>query len=196
MSCSVTSGCDPVLSKRDRSLIMVAMLVALYRADQLRGHIRRAEENGVTRDENAEVITHVAFYAGWPTAANAVGVAKDAYDKASVACQGMGVETGDKEPIVLAVAAGWTIRLPPGGEPGPSEALTDLEALQQAHPHEHGQRGERDRGDQRRPAGEFRFQREAGGRADEVGQAQHVLPHRHPARPVEEAVTIASQTKT
>ncbi len=71
----------PGLSKRDRSLITVAMLVALYRTDQLRGHIRRAEENGVTRDEIAEVITHVAFYAGWPTAANAVGVAKDVYDE-------------------------------------------------------------------------------------------------------------------
>ena len=71
----------PGLSKRDRSLITVATLMALYRTDQLRGHIRRAVENGVTREEIGEVITHIAFYAGWPTAANAVGVAKGVYDE-------------------------------------------------------------------------------------------------------------------
>ncbi len=69
------------LSKRDRSLITVAMLIALYRTDQLRGHLRRALDNGVTREEIAEVITHCAFYAGWPTAANAVGVAKGVFDE-------------------------------------------------------------------------------------------------------------------
>ena len=59
----------PELSKRDRSLITVANLVALYRTDQLRGHIDRALDNGVTKEEIAEVITHLAFYGGWPTAA-------------------------------------------------------------------------------------------------------------------------------
>src|SRR5262245_54788942 len=62
----------PGLSKRDRSLITVASLIALYRTDQLRGHIRRALDNGVTKEEISEVITHMAFYGGWPTAANAV----------------------------------------------------------------------------------------------------------------------------
>jgi 4-carboxymuconolactone decarboxylase len=70
----------PGLSKRDRSLITVATLVALYRTDQLRGHIGRALDNGVTQDEIGEVITHMAFYAGWPTAANAVRVAKEVFD--------------------------------------------------------------------------------------------------------------------
>ena len=70
----------PGLSKRDRSLITVATLVALYRTDQLRGHIRRALDNGVTKDEIGEVITHMAFYSGWPTAANAVQVAKQVFD--------------------------------------------------------------------------------------------------------------------
>ena len=69
------------LSKRDRSLIIVAVLTALYRTDQLRGHIGRALDNGVTKDEIAEVITQMAFYAGWPTAANAVRVAKEVYDE-------------------------------------------------------------------------------------------------------------------
>ncbi len=71
----------PQLSKRDRSLIVVAVLTALYRTDQLRGHIGRALDNGVTKDEIAEVITQMAFYAGWPTAANAVRVAKEVYDE-------------------------------------------------------------------------------------------------------------------
>ena len=67
------------LSKRDRSLITVAVLTALYRTDQLRGHIGRALDNGVTKEEIAEIIVHMAFYAGWPTAANAVRVAKEVY---------------------------------------------------------------------------------------------------------------------
>ena len=70
----------PGLSKRDRSLIIVAVLTALYRTDQLRGHIARALDNGVTRDEIAEIITQMAFYAGWPTAVNAAVVAKEVYD--------------------------------------------------------------------------------------------------------------------
>ena len=70
----------PGLSKRDRSLVTVAALIALYRTDQLRGHIGRALENGVTKEEIGEVINHMAFYAGWPTAANAVRVAKEVYD--------------------------------------------------------------------------------------------------------------------
>jgi 4-carboxymuconolactone decarboxylase len=70
----------PGLSKRDRSLITVASLIALYRTEQLRGHIRRALDNGVTKEEIGEVITHMAFYGGWPTAANAVQVAKQVFD--------------------------------------------------------------------------------------------------------------------
>ena len=69
------------LSKRDRSLITVAVLTALYRTEQLRGHIGRALDNGVTKEEIAEVIVQMAFYAGWPTAANAVRVAKEVYDQ-------------------------------------------------------------------------------------------------------------------
>jgi 4-carboxymuconolactone decarboxylase len=67
------------LSKRDRSLITVAALTALYRTDQLRSHIRNALHNGVTREELGEVITHMAVYAGWPTAVNAAQVAKEVF---------------------------------------------------------------------------------------------------------------------
>ena len=62
---------DTDLGKRDRSLITVAMLAALYRTDELRGHIKRALDNGVTETELKALITHVAFYAGWPCAVNA-----------------------------------------------------------------------------------------------------------------------------
>ena len=68
------------LSKRDRSLITVAALVALYRSDQIRAHIARGLENGLTKEEIVEVITHMAFYAGWPTATNAIVIAKEVFD--------------------------------------------------------------------------------------------------------------------
>ena len=66
----------PGLSKRDRSLITVATLVAGYRTNELPFHLQRALENGVTRAELAEVITHLAFYAGWPAANTAVTIAR------------------------------------------------------------------------------------------------------------------------
>jgi 4-carboxymuconolactone decarboxylase len=70
----------PGLSKRDRSLITVAALIALYRPEQLKGHLERALNNGVTRDEIAEVITHLAFYGGWPCAVTAARVAKGVFE--------------------------------------------------------------------------------------------------------------------
>ena len=66
----------PGLSKRDRSVITVSALVAMNRTDQLPFHLRRALENGVTEDELVELITHLAFYSGWPTAMSAIRVAK------------------------------------------------------------------------------------------------------------------------
>lgn len=60
------------LSKRERSLITVATLIALYRLEQLPFHLQRALENGLSLEELVEVATHLAFYAGWPTAASAV----------------------------------------------------------------------------------------------------------------------------
>lgn len=64
----------PGLSKRDRSLITVASLVTGYRHNELPGHLERALANGVTPEELAELITHLAFYAGWPAANTAVPV--------------------------------------------------------------------------------------------------------------------------
>ena len=82
----------PELSKRDRSMITVGVLTELYRTDQLRGHIRRALDNGVTKEEIGEIITHVAFYGGWPTAANAVQVAKAVFDEKKQVSAGKEVE--------------------------------------------------------------------------------------------------------
>jgi len=72
----------PGLSKRDRSLITVAALVAMYRSDQLSGHLERALGNGVTREEIGELITHLAFYAGWPAAMTAGRIARKVLDGA------------------------------------------------------------------------------------------------------------------
>jgi 4-carboxymuconolactone decarboxylase len=67
------------LSKRDRSLVTVAALIALNRPDQLRSHLRIARQNGVTQEELIETITHLAFYSGWPNAVTAIGVAKEVF---------------------------------------------------------------------------------------------------------------------
>ena len=69
----------PELSKRDRSLVTVAALIALNRSDQLRSHLRIARENGVTQEDLIETITHLAFYAGWPNAVTAISVAKEVF---------------------------------------------------------------------------------------------------------------------
>jgi 4-carboxymuconolactone decarboxylase len=66
----------PQLSKRDRSLITCAALVAMGKTEQMSFHFPRAIENGVTQEEIVELITHLAFYAGWPNAMSAVGRAK------------------------------------------------------------------------------------------------------------------------
>ena len=69
----------PGLVKRDRSLVTVAALVALNRPEQLRSHLRLALKNGLSKEELIEGITHLAFYAGWPSAITAVTVAKEVF---------------------------------------------------------------------------------------------------------------------
>lgn len=65
------------LSPRERSLITVSALVAMYRLEQLPFHLKRARETGITRDELAELATHLAFYSGWPTASSAINLLKE-----------------------------------------------------------------------------------------------------------------------
>ena len=71
----------PQLSKRDRSLATVSALIAMNRPDQLRSHLLRARENGLTQEELVETITHLAFYSGWPNAVTAISVARDVFEK-------------------------------------------------------------------------------------------------------------------
>ncbi len=60
----------PGLSHRDKSLITVTCLVALNRIEQVEFHLKKAFENGLTKEELVAAVTHIAFYAGWPTAAS------------------------------------------------------------------------------------------------------------------------------
>jgi 4-carboxymuconolactone decarboxylase len=71
----------PQLSKRDRSLITCAALVATGKVEQMNFHFPRAIENGVTHEELVEMITHMAFYVGWPNAMSAVARAKELLQK-------------------------------------------------------------------------------------------------------------------
>jgi 4-carboxymuconolactone decarboxylase len=71
----------PQLSPRDRSLVTISALIAMNRPDQLRSHLARARDNGVTEEEIVESITHLAFYAGWPSAVTAVTVAREVFGK-------------------------------------------------------------------------------------------------------------------
>ena len=69
------------LSKRDKSLITVTCLVALNRIEQVEFHLRKAFENGLTKEELVAAITHIAFYAGWPTAASGLSHLKNVLDQ-------------------------------------------------------------------------------------------------------------------
>ena len=71
----------PSLSKRDRSLITCAALIATGKTDQMDFHFPNAIKNGVTQDELVETITHLAFYVGWPNAMSAINRAKELFAK-------------------------------------------------------------------------------------------------------------------
>ncbi len=71
----------PQLSPRDRSLATISSLISLYRTNELPFHLKKALENGVTRDEIIETITHLAFYAGWPPAMTALQIARTVFEE-------------------------------------------------------------------------------------------------------------------
>ncbi len=71
----------PILSPRERSIVVVSALTAQYRGDQLKRHIRRALRNGLTKEELGEVWLQLAFYSGWPTVANAMRLAREVFDE-------------------------------------------------------------------------------------------------------------------
>jgi 4-carboxymuconolactone decarboxylase len=71
----------PGLSQRDKSLITVTCLVALNQIEQVEFHLKKAFENGLTKDELVAAVTHFAFYAGWPTAASGFSHLKKVIDQ-------------------------------------------------------------------------------------------------------------------
>ena len=76
---------DPALSKRDRSLVTVAALIGTARPQVLKAHLARALDNGVTKEELGALMTHLAFYVGWPSANAASAVALEVFEELKVA---------------------------------------------------------------------------------------------------------------
>ena len=70
----------PGLAPRDRSLVTVSALVATGQVAQITYHLNRAMDNGLTREQASEVLTHLAFYAGWPNVFSALPVVKDVFE--------------------------------------------------------------------------------------------------------------------
>ena len=73
----------PALAPRDRSLVTVSALVASGQATQITYHLNRAMDNGLTKAQASEVLTHLAFYAGWPNVFSALPVVKAVFEKRS-----------------------------------------------------------------------------------------------------------------
>lgn len=87
------------LTPRDRSLITLSALIAGGQAAQLTGHIKLGLDNGLKPSEISAVITHLAFYAGWPNAMSAAGVAKKIFDESDIPAEQISPPAG--EPLAL-----------------------------------------------------------------------------------------------
>ena len=83
------------LSPRDRSLVTVTSLIAMYRVNEMPFHLKKALENGLTRDEIVGAITHLAFYAGWPPAMTALQIARKVFDETG-SCTAVGHDAKDR----------------------------------------------------------------------------------------------------
>lgn len=102
----------PELSPRDRSLVTMAALIATGRSEQLPFHAGRAMDNGLTREEAAEVVTHLGFYAGWPQAMSATPVLERVFASRTAAA-------GPSVAVDLRV-----VRAGSAPTPGPAERFT------------------------------------------------------------------------
>lgn len=71
----------PALVPRDRSLVTVSALIASGQVAQITYHLKRAMDNGLTQPEASAVLTHIAFYAGWPNAFSALPIVKEVFEK-------------------------------------------------------------------------------------------------------------------
>jgi 4-carboxymuconolactone decarboxylase len=74
----------PNLSPRDRSLVTISCLISMYRMNEVPTHLKIALENGLTKDEIAEAVTHLAFYAGWPAANSTVSIMRRIFQEAGI----------------------------------------------------------------------------------------------------------------
>jgi 4-carboxymuconolactone decarboxylase len=106
----------PDLSARDRSLITMAALIAVGQPEQLPFHANRAMDNGLTTQEASEVVTHVAFYAGWPRAMSAVPVLKKVFEARAAASK---TATTQETPMDIQIT-----RANDGAAPGPADYFT------------------------------------------------------------------------
>lgn len=70
----------PALEPRDRSLVTVAALIAAGHVNQITFHLNRAMDNGLSKDEASAMLSHLAFYAGWPNVFSAMPVAKEVFE--------------------------------------------------------------------------------------------------------------------
>ena len=77
----------PALAPRDRSLVTVSALIVCGQVAQIPYHLARAMDNGLTQAQASEVLTHLAFYGGWPNAFSALPVVKDVFEKRQKAPQ-------------------------------------------------------------------------------------------------------------
>ena len=71
----------PTLASRDRGLVTVSALIAAGQVAQVTYHLNRAMDNGLTQEQASEVLTHIAFYSGWPCAFSALPVVKAVFEK-------------------------------------------------------------------------------------------------------------------
>lgn len=109
----------PDLAPRDRSLVTITALIATGQTAQLTGHLNRGLDNGLTRAQLSEVITHLAFYAGWPRAMSAIPVAKSVFEARGLSqSEAAGSETQGSTTLDI-VRHGAT-----PAQPGPAEYFT------------------------------------------------------------------------
>jgi len=71
---------NQALSARDRSLVTITSLISLYRINELPFHLKKALDNGITKDEIIATMTHLAFYSSWPTAMSALQIARKVFE--------------------------------------------------------------------------------------------------------------------
>jgi 4-carboxymuconolactone decarboxylase len=101
----------PGLDARDRSIITLAALIARQDAVELPFYLNRALDNGVKASEISEIITHLAFYAGWPDAAVAASAAKDVFAARNIGVDQLPAANGSPLPLDRAAEAERTDRV-------------------------------------------------------------------------------------